>query len=70
MKKNILIIEETLELFGEKAFYNISFDEHQCNFQGRFHSGIVARCMDWDKTFTLHGYLLLTKENVSITLTE
>ena len=72
MKQHIKTIEEMLELFGEKAFYTISFDEYGVSFQGKFHSGIIQRCQQLKYTLeiTTNGYVSLTKDQIKIILTE
>lgn len=73
MKQHLKTIEETIELFGDKAFYTISFDEYGVAFQGKFHSGIIQRCQQLGYTFEIHGatgFISLTKEQIKITLTE
>lgn len=72
MKQHLKTIEETIELFGDKAFYSISFDEYGVAFQGKFHSGIIQRCQQEGYIFeiTTNGYVSLTKDKIKITLTE
>lgn len=72
MKQYLKTIEETIELFGDKAFYTISFDEWGMSFQGKFQSSIVKKCLEQKYTFeyTTTGYVILTKDQIRIILTD
>ena len=72
MRQHFKTIEETLELFGNEAFYTISVDNFGISFQGKFHSQIVRECLDEGYTFgnSSNGYVILTKNQIRIILTD
>jgi hypothetical protein len=72
MKNYINTVEAMIELFGENAFYNITFDEYGVRFQGKFHSAITKRCQKdgYKYSLDLNGFVRLENNEIIITLTE
>ncbi len=72
MNNNFKIAKEAVELFGENAFYSITINTYGVTLQGKFNPSIIQRCKqdDYLLAFDDNGYVNITKENITITLTQ